>query len=296
MNELKMNMNPQTVAVDDDARRAFEKMQPKLLKLEPDQLVRMTTELTKAAAMALAAEEKIRELVPVIAAECPKFDLGHLEHLRDIALCAMYVDGAAYDVEVDEMSAWIEEATELRRSLMIQAKALADRGLLDADRVASVRMGRGHHDLANAMFALSSLYRDAWSAVGDKSLVEVKELDRATSLGAQILRGLAKSEAGMSEGGTTATDMRVRAYSLLANTYAQVRRVVAFVRFDEGDANAFAPSIYGRRGPGRREAVVEAKDAGAPPGAVAAAPVVHAMPVVPPVANGASASGSPANG
>jgi hypothetical protein len=38
--------------------------------------------------------------------------------------------------------------------------------------------------------------------------------------------------------------LRARAFRLLVNEYDQLRRAVTFVRWDHGDANAFAPSLH----------------------------------------------------
>ncbi|WP_437980893.1 hypothetical protein [Sorangium sp. So ce117] len=52
-----------------------------------------------------------------------------------------------------------------------------------------------------------------------------------------------------SPGPTEAADRRARAFSLLVHAYDQTRRAVAYLRWDEEDADTIAPSLYkGRTG------------------------------------------------
>ncbi|MFS8069892.1 MAG: hypothetical protein ACMG6S_26300, partial [Byssovorax sp.] len=47
-----------------------------------------------------------------------------------------------------------------------------------------------------------------------------------------------------------AADRKLRAFTLFTNAYDQVRRGVMYLRWDEGDADSLAPSLYkGRGGP-----------------------------------------------
>lgn len=48
-----------------------------------------------------------------------------------------------------------------------------------------------------------------------------------------------------------AAELRVRALSLLVREYEELRRMVTYVRWFEGDADTFVPSLYAGRG-GRR--------------------------------------------
>jgi len=73
---------------------------------------------------------------------------------------------------------------------------------------------------------------------------------------------------------TVPSEIRARAFSLLMRTYGQVQRAVEYLRWDHGDAQEIAPSVYtGSRG-GRRQAAQPADDVVAPaPAVVPNAPV-----------------------
>lgn len=55
----------------------------------------------------------------------------------------------------------------------------------------------------------------------------------------------------------SASDDRVRAYSLVLAAYSEVRRATSHVRWHQGDAESFAPSLWtGRGGRGKPKEVV----------------------------------------
>ena len=86
-------------------------------------------------------------------------------------------------------------------------------------------------------------------------------------LGPSLLLALAEEPLPKSD---NANDTRQRAFTLLVTAYDEVRRAVTFVRWAEGDADAFAPSLYAKsrkRRPGASddaEGDVDGDDAVAP--------------------------------
>ena len=51
-----------------------------------------------------------------------------------------------------------------------------------------------------------------------------------------------------------AGDIRQRLFTLFVNAYDQARRAVGYLRWNEGDADQIAPSLYAGRSNGRRKA------------------------------------------
>ncbi|HEX4334524.1 MAG TPA: hypothetical protein VH062_01350 [Polyangiaceae bacterium] len=49
------------------------------------------------------------------------------------------------------------------------------------------------------------------------------------------------------------SDLRTRAFTLFVNAYDQVRRAVSYLRWDDDDAGTVAPSLYVRRGNGKKK-------------------------------------------
>jgi hypothetical protein len=94
------------------------------------------------------------------------------------------------------------------------------------------------------------------------------QLDRAQTLGTELVLklGTRLQPAGEPIITAAATARRARAFTLFLNAYDACQRAVAFLRWDEGDAEKIAPSIFIRAG--RRKAKDVPVEPPAPPLAV----------------------------
>jgi|SRR5690606_22576285 len=75
------------------------------------------------------------------------------------------------------------------------------------------------------------------------------EFQRAGVLGSKLHAALGAKEVG-AEGRSAAQalwNLRQRAFSLFVRTYEECRRGVHFLRWHQGDADQFAPSLYRKR-------------------------------------------------
>lgn len=80
---------------------------------------------------------------------------------------------------------------------------------------------------------------------------------------------------------------RQQAYTLFVNAYDQIRRAISFLRWDQGDADEIAPSLFGGK---KRRAATEAE----PPVDSAPTPTTGAAAATGPVVNAAGAGGTTA--
>ena len=100
--------------------------------------------------------------------------------------------------------------------------------------------------------SLSSAPHHCFGAkIEHKTAATAEEVHRAGDLGPLLLAAL-----GVREHGTTATpaeaaDRKVRAFTLFTTAYDQVRRAVTYLRWNEGDGDSLAPSLYKGRGGSR---------------------------------------------
>jgi hypothetical protein len=144
----------------------------------------------------------------------------------------------------DRVKKLLDEANPLRDSMLVAAEALAHRGLVSGDRVAEIRAGLGNIDKASDLVALSALFRPAWPQVASRTAIEPAEVDRAVTLGSELLMALGAKGIAEKRGSTPESrDQRARAFTLFINAYDQCRRAVAYLRYQEDDAEAFAPSL-----------------------------------------------------
>lgn len=243
------------------AAAAFASIQPELLKLAPESLGRINIDISQAVSVALGVLPGLAFLRPSIA-ELPGFKLDHFDKLETYALAAWY----AHLLSLPPASAsnpvqpLLEEATKLRANLLSDAEALATRGLLDQEAVQGIRAGNGQVDTANDLVALSALMGSRWDTIATKTAATAEEVHRAGDLGPLLLAALGVREHGSAASPAEAADRKVRAFTLFTAAYDQVRRAVIYLRWNEGDADILAPSLYKGRG-GSRSASV-AKDAG----------------------------------
>ncbi|WP_437719803.1 hypothetical protein [Sorangium sp. So ce861] len=301
---------PRKPAAPPQAAAAYDRALPDIEALSPDQLIAIKLDIPRAVAQVLGVLPGLLALRPAIAEALPKHDIARLDRLETYALAAWYAHllwlstGAAES----ELKPLLAEAVPLRENLLGDAEALARRGLLDAAAVAEIRAGQGHIDTANDLVALSALFSGSWPEISGKTAATEAEVKRAGEIGPQLLAALGIREHGKGPGPTEAADQRARAFALLVHAYDQIRRAVAYLRWDEGDAETIAPSIYksrGGRATGASDVAPEpddAEDAAAPAGPDAPPPAAGTAPVAVPPGPGPQApprpvsAGAPASG
>jgi hypothetical protein len=255
------------------AAAAFAAIQPELATVTPEEIPRINIDIGRAVAVALGALPHLRALRPAIQKELPKHPIELLEKLETYALGAWYAHLLATPSSGGSapMTNLIEEATPLRASLLVAAEALAHRGLVDAARVAEIRRGQGHIDLASDLVALSALFHESWDRVSKKTAIELREVERAAALGPELLK--AHGERGQPLGSSQAKDAaesRLRAFALFVRAYDACQRAVEYLRWNEEDAGAITPSLF--KGRGGRPRLSETEPDTAAPKTEAASP------------------------
>ncbi|WP_437601227.1 hypothetical protein WMF28_06615 [Sorangium sp. So ce590] len=293
---------PKKPGATPQAAAAFDKTLPEIEALSPDRLIAINLDIPRMVSQVLGVLPGLVMLRSEIAERLQKHDVALLDRLETYALAAWYAhlvwlsSGGAENA----LKPLVEEAVPLRENLLSDAEALARRGLLDAEAVAEIRAGQGHIDTANDLVALSALFSGSWSEITGKTAATEKEVNRAGEIGPLLLAALGVREHGKGPGPTEAADKRARAFALLVHAYDQTRRAVTYLRWNEGDADTIAPSLYKGRG-GRTAS--SSDTAAAPQDAAPAGPTAPASPgAAPPVvpadtaAPGAAAPGTVAPG
>jgi hypothetical protein len=109
-----------------------------------------------------------------------------------------------------------------------------------------MRGGASHRDIATAMVGWVRMLTSAdWATIKARSLLTDDMLNEANRLSLEILSGT----------GTNAldpimvaavTDVRKRMFTVLVLRYDEVRRGATFMRWHEGDVDAFVPSLHAK--------------------------------------------------
>lgn len=262
--------SPRKPATPSRAATAFNKIAPELVELSPDALATINVDIPRAVALVLGVLPGLTALRPAIVKQLPEHRIALLDKLEGYALAAWYAHLLALPESGpgNAVKPLLDEAVSLRANLMSDAEALARRGLLDADAVADIRAGQGDIDTANDLVALSALFTENWPEIGRRTAAREEEVRRAGDLGPKLLAALGVREFGATPGPTDMNDRLQRTFTLFVRAYDQARRAVTYLRWDEGDAELIAPSLY-KKSPartGRAAAASEerAPDAGAP--------------------------------
>jgi hypothetical protein len=247
-----------------------------MARLDPGSLGKINIDISQAVSIALGVLPGLASLRPEMA-RLPGFEIAHFDKLETYALGSWYthllaLPPASADNPVQPL---LEEANTLRAALLADADALAARGLVDGDSVKAIRADHGNMDTANDLVALSALFGASWAKIEHKTAATEEEVHRAGDLGPLLIAALGVREHGTTVTPVEAADRKVRAFTLFTTAYDQVRRAVTFLRWNEGDADSLAPSLYKGRG-GSRSASASKGDGGAD--VTPAEPVAGAAP------------------
>jgi hypothetical protein len=234
------------------AEAAFELIKPEMAKLSPESFGKINLDISQAVSLALGVLPGLAFLRPAMV-KLPDFEIAHFDKLETYALGAWYAHLLALPPAsaANPVQLLLEEASDLRGRLLGDAEALAARGLLDLDSVQAIRKGQGNMDTANDLVALSALMGASWEKIENKTAASAEEVHRAGDLGPLLIAALGVRDHGAAATPAEAADRKVRAFALFTGAYDQVRRAVSYLRWNEGDADSLAPSLYKGRGGSR---------------------------------------------
>jgi hypothetical protein len=200
---------------------------------------------------AVGALPAIRALEPEIRRMAPHFSLDTIAEVEEYALATWYAHAVLEPVRGMAVvtNARVQEARKLKATLLVSAGALAHHGYLDAKTVAAIPKQASHVRTADDLLALAAMIQNIWPRVQNHVPVGEEELERAQAVGTDLVLALgARLQPGAKEPKRAASlSRRARAFTLFMRAYDDCRRVVAYVRGAEGDADRIAPSLYTKK-------------------------------------------------
>lgn len=242
-----MTETTEQVARHPRARESLDKVRPAMAALEPDELVPVNTDPFTAVSTARAVLPKLLSLRDQLV-ELPNFDPKHLDNLETYALATLqaHTNYLASNAPPEQLQERIVEATMLREQLLSDATALANRGYISGASLDKLKGSIGFRNVASDVLTLANLLRGAWSKVSTKTGVTEAELERAEMLGEDLNSDIGVKTVTPAVAAAVTLE-RQQAFTLLTRAYDQLRRAVAYLRWDEEDADDFAPSFYAGR-------------------------------------------------
>ena len=165
----------------------------------------------------------------------------------------------------------------VRARFLSAARSLADWDLFPAERLDEMNSGPSFQSIGADLIALGSWFNANWDAIKSRCAATQDDVTEALAIGDEILTMLGLR--GTQPVTESALERR-RAFALLDGAYDEIRRGLAWLRWQEGDAEQIAPSLRGHRGPQKKTASSEPT---APVEPNTGSPVI-AWPVAKPVA------------
>ncbi|MEZ4253140.1 MAG: hypothetical protein R3B99_33445 [Polyangiales bacterium] len=146
----------------------------------------------------------------------------------------------------NELPARYEVLLAKHTVLLADAEPLVARGHIPAAALAEARNTNGYQATVASITRLVALFRENWSKVAKLTATTQADLDEAGKLAAEFAQQVATRDQAALRG--PATDLRTRAISDAFRIHDELRRMMTYLRWREGDLDQILPSLYAGRG------------------------------------------------
>lgn len=195
-------------------------------------------------------------------AALPGFDVAHLDELETLAraLRFVHVEIVRRVERANDLPDLKAEAYRHRALMMAYAELLSLKGTVAPAFVAKLREGSGNRDLIEDLTVLvQELQALPAPLLSADTPVTRAEVTRAADLANELnLRVGNSPEPNLSQ--AELLDERRKLGSMLVKAHAQLRRGMAYLRFEQGDAAELVPSLYVASGKRRAAPAPEPDD------------------------------------
>ncbi len=248
-------VNPGTVVPALRFREALAAVRPEIDSVKEDEFATLNFDLPGAVITVLGCIPGLRAFKSRVDA-LAEFEPDKFAKIETYALAAsqahtQYQAASRPIVPITELTA---ELSAKRDVFLTDVQALVKRKFLDGSRLTELKGTTGSKNIAYDVMLLVAMLRDSWSTVASKTAVSVPELDDAERKADSLATALGLREQSEQEKGE-AYRTRMAALTLFVNAYDQVQRAITYLRWNEGDAEKIAPTLYGTRN--RKSAKVE---------------------------------------
>jgi hypothetical protein len=267
-----------------------------MMALDPKKVRRLNLDVTDVVTKAFGVLPRIRSLRPEFERVYREFDWSLLDRLDEYARALLYADAKFRTTALprNDPAGLADEGKALRAVLLACLEACAKRGFVNPARWRHLEKTNGFVNLASDLGILVAVFSSEPALMQRQGLVTSTELTRAEYISRQLFE-IAGRRRRRRQTVQKASDVRARAFTLLMRNYERVRLAVQYLRFEQGDADKIAPTLFGKRVSRkqreRRAARAAARNAPAnavnemsvqPRVAVAPAPASEQRPAAPP--------------
>lgn len=228
----------------------LEELREDLARISPTTFVPVNRDVTAAAVLVIGAAPEVRRFRAEMVAQFGEEKASRVDRLETIARAAAAAHAQHQWLSAGEDLVPIGAAVaEARANLVTEVEALISRKRLAKGALARLQRAHGYRNLIADVNLLVSILRLSWPTISGATGLKLADLHRAEGLANELATAVGLRDAAAA---TPSGELRQRAYTLLVRTYDGVRRMITYIRWDEGDADRIAPSIYAGRGRRRR--------------------------------------------
>lgn len=242
-------------AEDNSRTYALDALREELLAIPARDLLPVNLDVAAAALVVLGATPEIRTHRAALVALVGEEMASVLDRLDLVARAALQAHSTLRSMEEGgDIPALSREVVRVREVLVAVVRLLIVRELVPASVLRELQGAHGFRNQCVDVLLLTSLLEERWSEVGPHTGLSLEDLHRAEASTNALATAVGiRNQASRSP----IAEMRQRAYTLLARTYNEARRLIAFLRWNHGDADQIAPSLQGRRTARRRTGAPE---------------------------------------
>lgn len=246
------NADPSSAAAAPPARflDAIDAVRDDLARMDPSTLIPVNRDVTAAALVALGAAPEVRRLRAAMVEQFGEEKAARVDRLELIARAAASAQAEHVAFSGGEDLVPLSNAVvEVRAALISEAQSLIARKHLGRGSLENLDGTNGYRNQIADTLRLVSLFQGSWASIAGVTGLALADLHRAEGLANALATAVGLRDRGTA---SPSADVRQRAYTLLVRTYDGVRRMITYLRWEEGDADRIAPSLYAGRKRRRR--------------------------------------------
>jgi hypothetical protein len=227
----------------------FEEHYTKLLAeaqaLPADDVQKVNLDAENAVTTALAVVPVLQRFRENIVTNLKDFNSERFDHLEDYPK-AFSVSNSRYLAATNPPDALPDEyeaGQKLRELLHADVTNLIARGLIHSNALKDYTGLVGFRNVGMELQLLALILKDHWQSVQGRCGTDLAELENALKLAQRLQRGAGEREFNPAIVAEYA-DIRNRLFTLFIRAYDDARRAIAYLRWEEGDADEIAPSLH----------------------------------------------------
>ena len=170
-----------------------------------------------------------------------------VDALPIVADAARQADVAVHATPLSsDLSAMHDQVRAEHQLLITDATSLANRKLIDAQRLEPARDVQGYQNVLRSLLILIYVLREQWAAIEAYTPLTMADLKRAEAVAKKLSSAINIRDNGVVR--VPAVELRSRAGTKLVRTYEELRRKMSYLRWYHGDVDMLIPSLWANRG------------------------------------------------